>query len=154
MCIAKPCWFVLAQTEGADLPPLKIPAWDPLRALATLDVTEIPFRRDQRQRAGLCAGPLHCRLAAVPIAAQDDIPRDRACTARAYGRGEIGLLSRCSIQSPGRPSKRDAVTLIMGVRAAASRGLARRLDGRVQPKERPVQQLVIHGRTACAAVGV
>ena len=36
-------WFVLAQTEGADLPPAELPAWEKDRALTTLDVTEIPF---------------------------------------------------------------------------------------------------------------
>ena len=36
-------WFVLAQTEGADLPPAPIPDWDSARGLAALDVAEIPF---------------------------------------------------------------------------------------------------------------
>ena len=36
-------WFVLAQTEGADVPPLTIPDWDSGTALATLGVQEIPF---------------------------------------------------------------------------------------------------------------
>jgi antirestriction protein ArdC len=39
----RPKWFVLAQTDGAELPPLPMPAWDPVRALAALGVTEIPF---------------------------------------------------------------------------------------------------------------
>ncbi len=41
--IYRPHWFVLAQTEGADLPPTEIPAWDKARALDVLSVTEIPF---------------------------------------------------------------------------------------------------------------
>jgi antirestriction protein ArdC len=36
-------WFVLAQTDGADVEPIEIPTWDKLRALATLNVTETPF---------------------------------------------------------------------------------------------------------------
>ena len=36
-------WFVLAQTDGADIAPASIPAWDASRALATLDVAEVPF---------------------------------------------------------------------------------------------------------------
>jgi hypothetical protein len=35
--------FVLEQTDGAELPPTVTPAWDPARALATLNVTEVPF---------------------------------------------------------------------------------------------------------------
>ena len=36
-------WFVLAQTDGADLPPIDIPAWDQARALSALDIEEVPF---------------------------------------------------------------------------------------------------------------
>jgi hypothetical protein len=36
-------WFVLAQTDGQDLPPMEIPDWDGARALAALIVTEVPF---------------------------------------------------------------------------------------------------------------
>jgi len=36
-------WFVLAQTDGTDLPPARIPAWDVAQAMAALDVTEVPF---------------------------------------------------------------------------------------------------------------
>jgi len=36
-------WFVLAQTEGEELPSVPIPAWDRDRALAALDVAEVPF---------------------------------------------------------------------------------------------------------------
>jgi antirestriction protein ArdC len=41
--VYKPYWFVLSQTDGADLPPVEIPKWDRTRALAALDVTESPF---------------------------------------------------------------------------------------------------------------
>lgn len=36
-------WFVLAQTEGADLPPATMPNWNKAHALATLGIVEIPF---------------------------------------------------------------------------------------------------------------
>ncbi len=36
-------WFVLAQTEGADYQAPALPTWDKARALAALDITEIPF---------------------------------------------------------------------------------------------------------------
>jgi antirestriction protein ArdC len=39
----RPRWFVLAQTDGAALPAIETPAWDASRALAALDVTEVPF---------------------------------------------------------------------------------------------------------------
>jgi hypothetical protein len=39
----RPRWFVLAQTDGVDVPAMQSPAWDAARALTALDVTEIPF---------------------------------------------------------------------------------------------------------------
>src|SRR5579862_1312014 len=41
--IFKNAWFVLAQTEGPDVPRLTLPSWDQTRALAALDVKEIAF---------------------------------------------------------------------------------------------------------------
>jgi N-terminal domain of anti-restriction factor ArdC/IrrE N-terminal-like domain len=41
--VYRPHWFVLAQTDGAEMPPAPIPTWDASRALAALDVAEIPF---------------------------------------------------------------------------------------------------------------
>ncbi len=41
--VYKPRWFVLAQTEGEELPPPVVPGWDRARALAALDIAEIPF---------------------------------------------------------------------------------------------------------------
>jgi antirestriction protein ArdC len=41
--VYRPHWFVLAQTDGADLPPADVPGWEKVRALATLEVTEVPF---------------------------------------------------------------------------------------------------------------
>jgi antirestriction protein ArdC len=36
-------WFVLAQTEGAELPPSEVPGFDVGRSLATLNVSRVPF---------------------------------------------------------------------------------------------------------------
>lgn len=41
--IYKPHWFVLAQTEGVELPPASLPAWDASKALQALGITAIPF---------------------------------------------------------------------------------------------------------------
>jgi len=36
-------WFVLAQTDGADLLAPELPGWDKARALAALQIDEVPF---------------------------------------------------------------------------------------------------------------
>ncbi len=36
-------WFVLAQTDGSELPAVQVPGWDKTQALAALAVTEVPF---------------------------------------------------------------------------------------------------------------
>jgi antirestriction protein ArdC len=41
--IYRPQWFVLAQTDGQDLPPVDVPSWDRARALASLEIVEVPF---------------------------------------------------------------------------------------------------------------
>ena len=41
--VYKNYWFVLAQTEGKELDPIAIPDWDASRALARLEISEIPF---------------------------------------------------------------------------------------------------------------
>lgn len=41
--IYRPNWFVLAQTEGANVPPEPPPAWNRDDALARLNIEEIPF---------------------------------------------------------------------------------------------------------------
>jgi hypothetical protein len=41
--IYRPRWFVLAQTDGQELPPSEIPSWDKDRALAAHEIQEIPF---------------------------------------------------------------------------------------------------------------
>jgi antirestriction protein ArdC len=52
----KPRWFVLAQTDGAELPPTASPAWDAARALAALNVTEVPFDATDGNVLGYAAG--------------------------------------------------------------------------------------------------
>jgi antirestriction protein ArdC len=39
----RPHWFVMAQTDGHDVPAVELPEWTKARALAGLNVTEIPF---------------------------------------------------------------------------------------------------------------
>jgi antirestriction protein ArdC len=59
-------WFALAQTEGADYVQPETPEWDKSRALAALDVTEIPFDLID----GNCQGYAKARTVAVsPVAA-------------------------------------------------------------------------------------
>jgi hypothetical protein len=50
--VYRPHWFVLAQTDGPDLAPASMPAWNADRALAALDVTEAPSTRP----TGMCSG--------------------------------------------------------------------------------------------------
>ena len=54
-------WFVLAQTDGEPVPEPPIPAWDATRALAALDVQEIPFD----QTDGNCLGFARQRSIAI-----------------------------------------------------------------------------------------
>lgn len=59
-------WFVLSQTDGSAYVPPAPPAWDKSRALAALNVTEIPFDMPD----GNCQGFARGRSIAVsPIAA-------------------------------------------------------------------------------------
>jgi hypothetical protein len=41
--VFKPHWFVVAQTDGQPLPDPPMPTWEAARALASLDVQEVPF---------------------------------------------------------------------------------------------------------------
>lgn len=41
--VYRPKWFVLAQTDGAEIQPAPMPTWDSACALSALDVTEVPF---------------------------------------------------------------------------------------------------------------
>ena len=67
-------WFVYAQTEGKALPEPDIPSWDKDRALAALEITEIPFDHTD----GNCMGCARDRSVAVnpvePAAPQDPLP--------------------------------------------------------------------------------
>lgn len=54
--VYKPHWFVLAQTDGLDLPPVTVPGWDRSRALATLDVQEVPFDATDGNLLGFARG--------------------------------------------------------------------------------------------------
>ena len=39
----RPAWFVLSQTEGADVPEVEVPGWDRKKALLALDLREVDF---------------------------------------------------------------------------------------------------------------
>ena len=52
----RPRWFVLAQTDGADVPAIQTPAWDAARALAALDVAEIRFDATDGNVLGYASG--------------------------------------------------------------------------------------------------
>ncbi len=63
--IYRPNWFVLAQTEGQDLEPSTIPAWDHSHALDALGIVEEPFSHTN----GNCQGYARQRTIAVsPVA--------------------------------------------------------------------------------------
>jgi antirestriction protein ArdC len=63
--VYKPHWFVLSQTDGADVEPEPLPEWDRARALSALDITEVPFEHMD----GNCQGLAGARSIAVsPVA--------------------------------------------------------------------------------------
>ena len=64
--IYKPRWFVLAQTEGEEMPTPQIPEFDVARALATLNIERIPFE----MMDGNCQGYARRRQVAVNPVAQ------------------------------------------------------------------------------------
>ena len=41
--VYRPHWFVVAQTDGAEIPQVPIPTWGSSVALVALNITEIPF---------------------------------------------------------------------------------------------------------------
>ncbi len=54
--VYRPHWFVLAQTDGQDLPPAPIPAWNRARAIETLNVSEISFDETDGNVQGFARG--------------------------------------------------------------------------------------------------
>jgi antirestriction protein ArdC len=58
--VYRPHWFVLAQTEGQAVPEPMTPTWNAQRALAALDVTEVPFDHTDGNCLGLATMPLDC----------------------------------------------------------------------------------------------
>jgi hypothetical protein len=69
-----PHWFVLAQTDGAEIPPAPIPMWDATRALSSAGRDRRSFPCDQRQRAGMRARSIDRAQSGQPAAAQDPVP--------------------------------------------------------------------------------
>jgi antirestriction protein ArdC len=54
--VYKPFWFVLAQTEGDEMPPVVIPAFDAGRALSTLGIERVAFERMNGNSQGYAGG--------------------------------------------------------------------------------------------------
>jgi hypothetical protein len=70
--VYRPHWFVLSQTDGQDVEPLSMPAWDGPTALAALGIVEMPFTSTD----GNCQGYARQRTIAVsPVAALPDKTR-------------------------------------------------------------------------------
>ena len=59
--VYKPRWFVLSQTEGEPVPEPAIPSWDAERALAALNIEQIPFDHTD----GNCLGYARDRAIAI-----------------------------------------------------------------------------------------
>ena len=88
--VYKARWFVLSQTEGEPVPEPEIPSWDADRALAALDVEQIPFEVHRRELPRLRPGSVGRDQPGQSLAAQDQIPRAGACAARPYRRRAAG----------------------------------------------------------------
>ncbi len=59
-------WFVISQTIGDEFTPPRLPEWDAERALAALDIEEIPFTDTD----GNCQGFARARKIAINPVAQ------------------------------------------------------------------------------------
>jgi hypothetical protein len=64
--IYRPHWFVLAQTDGRDVEPTPIPAWDSSLALQALDIIEEPYTSTDGNTQGYAH---HRTIAVSPVAA-------------------------------------------------------------------------------------
>ena len=70
--VYRPNWFVLSQTEGQDVQPATVPAWEQARALETLGIVEEPFTAMD----GNCQGyARHRSIAVSPVAELPDKTR-------------------------------------------------------------------------------
>jgi len=64
--VMKPHWFTYAQTDGQTIQPEPIPEWNRTRALATLEISEIPFDLPDGNVQGFARGK---SIAVSPVAA-------------------------------------------------------------------------------------
>jgi len=64
--VYKPRWFVVSQTSGEEFTPARMPEWDAERALAALDIEQIPFTATD----GNCQGYAKNRQLAINPVAQ------------------------------------------------------------------------------------
>jgi antirestriction protein ArdC len=65
MFVYRPRWFVLAQTEGEEMPPLSVPGYDPQRTLAELGVESVEFDLTDGNCQGFARGR---QIAINPVA--------------------------------------------------------------------------------------
>ncbi len=82
--VYRPVWFVLAQTEGADVPPVSIALWNKDRALAALDVAEVPFDATDGNVMGYARGRSIAVSPLNPLAVEDCVSRVGARVARPH----------------------------------------------------------------------
>ena len=83
-----------AAPHGADVPPLATPAWDVERALAALNVTEVPFDATYEQPARVRPRPNDRRLADQSATAPDALSRTGACAPRPHHRRRPATTAR------------------------------------------------------------
>jgi hypothetical protein len=107
----RPKWFVLAQTDGAELPPIPIPEWDTARVGGARRDGD-SLRRDRRQHHGLRATADDRCLADQSAATQDAISRAgaRAAWPHQRRRADRGLQrARAQGKRLGRPKARPPI---------------------------------------------
>ena len=72
----RPLWFVLAQTEGQDLVSMPILTWDREKALAALNITEVPFDATDGNVMGFARGR------SIAVSPLNPMPTRRSFTRR------------------------------------------------------------------------
>ena len=125
-------WFVLSQTEGAELPEPSVPEWNAQQALGTLDVTEVEFNSTDGNTMGyardraIAINPLnplphktrfhelaHVLLGHTAEGQQSDgevTPRNlRECEAES-----VALLCCAALQLPGLDESRGYIQMWWG----------------------------------------
>jgi hypothetical protein len=81
-------WFAISQTVGDEFTPPRLPEWEAERALAALDIEQIPFT-DGRQLSGIRAEAADRDQSRGPTPAQDTIPRNGPRHSRPHQRSRF-----------------------------------------------------------------